>query len=349
MKRIGIGLVAVGLLAGAPGCAADSEDFDQLAESDVVGVTDIARLETVFKLTKDVQKNGKWARSDAELKAGGCYQEHLGPGAKEPQNWQFRRYTDGAAFFRKANTGAASGDKRPITCVDIDGRDADAVSLSGIVLDAALRYKMGAPQGIENGPGSYVAFDNGGVGVVDASNFCTRGLDGVSEKEAGSEPGYRAFYDELKKCTSAKKPNCEQVALNACIWWTTVDAQADTLDRPGWGNMRLQDLGSLDVSPQTASLAYKYSLMKGNQSNVFSLADDPVGLFESTAGNPEGPWSVVRYSRLDVHHVVSKGDEALYITPKSSDKKIAASAIVSCHRAIDATNHPTGKYTCKGL
>jgi len=345
MKRMGRGVVGVVLLFGAVGCAGEDESFGPADESDVVGVTDIGRLEAAFKLTKDVQKNGKWTRSDAALKAGGCYEQHLGPGAKEPQNWQFRRYTDGAAFFRKPNTGAASGDKRPIACVDIDDRDLGGVSLDGIVLDAALRYKMGAPIGSEGAAGhAYVSFEEGAVEIRDAAHFC--GLF-VSEGESGPEPGYQAYNDELKKCKAAKNADCETSAYNACVWWTTIDAQADTIDRPGWGNVHVVGVGSVPV--EVASLVYKYSLAKGNQSNVFSLGDDPVGVFESSGGNAEGAWSVSRYSRLDVHHVVSKGDEALYITPKSSDKKIAGSAVVSCHRTIDAANHPTGSYACKGL
>ena len=223
------------LLAAGSGCAANTEEsFDSLDESDIVGVTDLDKLEQALGLTKDVQVNGKWTRSDAQLKAGECYASRLGPGSKDPQNWQYRRYKTGAAFFRKLNTGPATGDKRPVACVDIespvDGMGATAID--GFMLDAAIRYKLGAFNGVEGAAGhKYVAFgEGGGVEVRDADHFCGLFMDGTS---TGPEPGYNAYNDELKKCSQQKGGDCETSAMNACKWWTTIDQQADTMDRPG--------------------------------------------------------------------------------------------------------------------
>lgn len=334
------------------GCAADSDAPEDMAsESEIVGVTDLARLETAWGLKKDAQVNGKWTRSDEKLKAGYCYKEKIGIFAKEAENWEFRRYTTGAAFFRKANTGPASGDKRPIACIDVDSSFDDyTMGIDGFVLDAALRYNLGRPSGTEGAAGhQYVSFGDGekAVEIRDADHFC-----GLFAGEPGPEPGLKAFDAELAKCKASGGEDCEMQASNACKWWTTIDAQSDKLDRPGWQNNYIVGLTGMEhFKPQHMMMTYKYALMKGNQSNIFSLGDDPVGKFVKldVSGTAESFWVAARYEHLDVHQVYKKGTEALYVTPKSSDKKMEASAIASCTRTVDTMGKGTTDFKCTGL
>jgi len=355
MKRIGIG-IGIGMMGtliamSITGCAADT-DATYAGESEIVGVTDLSRLESAWGLKKDSQINGAWQRSDEKLKAGYCYQEKIGAFAKEPQNWEFRRYTTGAAFFRKANTGAASGDKRPIACIDIDSSFSDyTMGIDGFMLDAALRYNLGKPFGSEGAAGHlYVSFGENGdkaVEIRDADHFC-----GLFAGNPGPEPGLKAFDAELAKCQSSGGADCEMVASNACKWWTTIDAQSDTLDRPAWQNNYVVGLTGVEhFTPQHMMMAYKYALMKGKQSDIFSIGDDPIGKFAKVdvSGTPESFWVAARYEHLDVHQVYKKGDEALYVTPKSSDKKIESSAIAACHRSVDTTGKATSDFKCTGL
>jgi hypothetical protein len=321
-------------------------------ESDIVGTTDLSTLEKSFGLTKDVQVNGKWARSEETLRAGECYSDYLGSGAKDPQNWQFRRYKTGAAFFRKANTGANTGDKRPIACLDLDGGDEGPYSLDGFALDAGIRYKLGKPAPFDlPDPNQYLTFSTLSVEVKDALHFCVTEVE-EGEGAGGLAPGYKAYGDAKKKCVAEKGADCTNAARNACVWWTTLDARADSMDRPSWRDFYVVTLdGEEKLSNVQMMLAYKYSLAKGKQSDLFSLGDDPVGAYVSVegSGNLASGATVAHFAHLDVHHVFAGGKEGVYVTPKSSDKSIAKSAVASCERTIDAKNVATGLFTCKGI
>src|SRR5690349_15997207 len=91
------------------------------SEADVVGVEDLAPLEAELGLVKDVKVNGVWTR---DVKRGDCWQRAQ---AAEPK-WEFRRYKNGAAFFDKKGTAPATGDSRPVLCLDLES-DIDSVSL----------------------------------------------------------------------------------------------------------------------------------------------------------------------------------------------------------------------------
>jgi len=350
MKSIQMSALAIAsLLAMVEGCAVEPGAEEASAESDIVGVTDLTKLESAFHLKKDAEVNGKWARSEETLKAGGCYTAKLGKGAKDPANWQFRRYTNGAAFFRKANSGANSGDKRPIACVDIEV-EGQSVMLDGFALDSALRFHVGAPLGYDDGPArTYLQFENGDLELRAAADVCAFEDENVFD---AVYPGLKAYNDEKATCLASGKGEkaCEASADNACKWWSTVDVKADLLERPSWnGNYILGIENRTELAPEVMMLAYRYALAKGTQSDIFSLGDDPVGGFKSTESRDVkayASWVVAHYEHLDVHRIIKGKDEGLYVTPKSSDAKVEASAIVACHREAYT---PFSKFTCKGL
>ena len=121
-------LLVLGLAASTVACSASpSTNETESNDSDITGVTDLTEMESALGLTKDYKKpDGQWSRGDDKLKAGECYQQLMnGPDAA---NYIFRRYSNGASFFKKLNAGAESGDERPVICVDVEfqkwnGRD----------------------------------------------------------------------------------------------------------------------------------------------------------------------------------------------------------------------------------
>src|SRR5690349_20385817 len=91
------------------GCASRTGDVSdpEGEESSVVGVTDFSAVESELELQKDSKDaQGKWRRDDASLKNGPCYTKFITNGEGK---YELRRYTKGAAFFKKAGIGGASG------------------------------------------------------------------------------------------------------------------------------------------------------------------------------------------------------------------------------------------------
>lgn len=369
MKKSCVGLVAVLGTFALVGCSQEANDAQTSGDNEVVGVTDLKELEQGLGLTVDTRTNGAWSRGDDKLTKGSCYQELKGPNAKEPQNYEFRRYSKGAAFFRKANTGAASGDKRPVTCVDVDierGQGpggTETISVDGFMLDAALRYKLGRPTGYDAGMSHlYFAFNEGAVQIQPPDTRCGLYADpsNAAAMAKSADPGLRAFGTTYAQCKGAGGADaaCGDKAMKACVTAGTLDCKAESLDRPSIGSAYIVEMTWRDLAPEQAMLAYKYAWKKAKDADLYSLSDDPVGRYLTSESYGDGPgmWHVARFEHLDVHHTtVNTGEpgqlgvEELFITPKSSDRKIQESAIVSCSRPLASDGAPTKPYSCKGL
>jgi len=146
-------------------------------------VMDLSELEQTLNLTKDSKDpNGNWYRGDDKLKAGPCYQK-LMAGA-DSASYELRRYGEGAAFFKKQGAGVASGSDRPILCLDVDAWYDDGTTkgvnqtleVSGIELDAVLRYRIGRPTGGDGAAGTFYSEYQYGD-VTTHGGYCPEGWD----------------------------------------------------------------------------------------------------------------------------------------------------------------------------
>lgn len=241
-------LVSCALLLGAVGCAATPASEPAAASDDALtGVMDLSEMESMLGLYKDEKdQNGAWYRSEEKLKSGPCYQKLIaGPSGAD---YQFRRYTTGAAFFKKAGAGFASGDDRPIFCVDVDtwyddGTQEgfyDTLSISDIEIDAVLRYRLGAPTGGDGAAGTfYDEFQYGDVTTHGA--YCP-------------ETGFDPLTPE---------------ALSSYCF--------GSISAPGISSAN----GGLQV------MVYQYAYEHALTSDRFSMAADPIGRFISMEGTWE--------------------------------------------------------------
>jgi hypothetical protein len=161
--------VSCALVFTAVGCAASSSESSAPSNDNAItGVTDLSEMEAALGLYGDTKDaHGAYERPEAKLVAGPCYAKLMkGPSAAE---YELRRYTSGAAFFKKAGAGVASGDERPVLCVDVDVDDAEGdgpqtIMVSDIEIDSVLRYRLGAPTGGDGAAGTfYDDFTNGAV------------------------------------------------------------------------------------------------------------------------------------------------------------------------------------------
>lgn len=369
-SRILFGALSLPILALAAGCSAASPEPGPVGggEDEVVGVTDLKELESLLGLQADKKVNGKWSRGDDKLTAGGCYAQKKGPGASEPESWEFRRYANGAAFFRKKDTGPASGDKRPVACVDIDLAEGpgagQTIALDGFGLDAAVRYKLGKPTGFDGGAGQmYFAFSEGALKIRSSDSYCDLYFSpgSVARETHSIDPGTVAHRDTYWSCVDkgGSEQDCHAASYKACMAAVERDFESESLDRPAYIGGYVTEMTWRDLRPEQAMLAYKYAWAKAHDADLFAMSDDPIGRFEGAESYGDGPglWHVARFERLDVHYITintgepgTTGEEELLITPKSSDKSIHGSAIVSCSRPLSAeTNQPVAGYTCKGL
>jgi len=144
------GLIKVARWTGAAlalaACSPQGET-EGVSADEVVGIEDFGAVEKSFGLERDVANEaGHYKRRDGVLEAGPCYKRTKG--GPDAATWKMRRYTRGAAFFRKLEADAGQ-DGRPIFCLDVDiSSDAGRTtqSFGRFELDTVLRYQLGKPQ-----------------------------------------------------------------------------------------------------------------------------------------------------------------------------------------------------------
>jgi hypothetical protein len=358
------------------GCAAPNETDEgaenepaEEAADEVIGVTDLTAMEAQLGLKKDRRDaQGRWGRGDSRLKGGDCYKQTV---ARSAAKWEFRRYANGAAFFRKLGTAPETNDFRPVTCVDVDVKEDGRTvtnALSGIVLDAVLRYKLGAGWRSDGAAGHlYLGFDRGAVEVADADRYCGFRFGGVDEP--ASDPALLTGQATMRSClASASEDTCYARGLAACKRAATEDIKLNTLSRPSNDGQYVYGIvaNGASIDARLAELAYRYAWKKAQKRDVFTEADDAVGTFVRLEQAPSIPvlgtpgFVVVppvvehaRFSKLDLHRVVlpqpgGTSLEQLYITPKGSDDALPTRAVVQCFRAV-VPNSPSADFACTGL
>lgn len=279
--------VSAAACAGAePGAGGDSGSSD----SDITGVTDLTEMEAALGLSKDFKNpDGSWYRGDDKLKAGACYKKLIG--GPDGASYIFRRYSTGASFFKKLNAGAASGDERPVVCVDVDVEQWDGsqsttytLGMNDFEVDSVIRYRLGRP-GMEDGAAGslYQQFDGGWMHYV--NQFC---YPNGAEKQF--EPLSPA---ELSRdCLSGAQ-------------------------FPGSGG---------EIDGAALLMVYQYAYNHSVPSNRFSSASDPVGRFIRVEGTYDSPEQIVHYENMDLHLThTSDTTQTFTLTAKGG-----AAALVSC-------------------
>lgn len=165
--RLALASLFVAGVTSLAGCSTETASSDVASggdEQDITGVTDLSELESAFGLSKDTKDaQGNWGRHKDILTNGPCYKRTVG--GPDGASYQFRRYSSGAAFFKKLGAGPQSGDERPVVCVDVDRWGIEGVStmeVDDFQVDSAIRYRLGAPTGGDGAAGSYYeGFANG--------------------------------------------------------------------------------------------------------------------------------------------------------------------------------------------
>lgn len=266
-----LGIVVLGLAGSTVACGA-SPSTDSAAgssDSDITGVTDLGEMESALGLWKDTKKpDGTWSRGDDKLKAGACYKQTVG--GADGASYQLRRYSNGASFFKKLGAGAASGDERPVVCVDVDvdrwygdQHEETTVALNDFEVDAVIRYRLGTPQGSDGAAGSMYETFNGGN--VHWSNVRCYG-DGPEWK-----------FDSLSPAELA----------HGCLSGASF---------PGSGN---------EIDGAALLTVYQFAYLKGTASNRFSADADVVGRFIKVRGDWQSPDQVIEFEKADLHIVRS--------------------------------------------
>lgn len=291
-RRIATTTLAALATAFAVGCAAENADETAATEGEVVGVTDLALLEQAFDL---VPASAQRPSSDAALRAGKCYGALVENGPGWPE-FEFRRYANGAAFFAKRGSGYNSGDKRPVLCVDLHQGAVATHAFGGVVLDAILRYDLGRMQG-------------GGENLTtgDAVWQFQRGvlhLKGLPEAERIAAAQKRPHELDLEKAPSVSG-SLEKI----------------TLKNVRVSNMYVEEpmMRDVELEGSTAFFTYRYAWRRAENTGVFTVARDAVGVFKGEAeifGDGPGYGSTFHFTRGDAfrggyYEMLEDGEGAL--------------------------------------
>jgi hypothetical protein len=306
-------------------CAGTTSPEEAVGDDDVVGIQDLTAVEKELRLVKDTKDAaGQRKRSEAQLEAGPCYKATKG--GANPGSYEFRRYVQGAAFFRKEGSAPGTGEDRPVVCLDLDGvRDAEGRLFTAKVgrfeLDAMVRYHLGRELRVGG------ADDSSHPEVAMSFNF-DRGIFRVAG--AGLRPG-----------------------------------ETDTLDTPVFRGRKLVELvvdpseeGGALVTAPLARLVYAFAWNSAKEADLFTLTDDPVGKFVTTNFEGAGEAKVTehaQYEHLDAYRITAlpraglPGSEKLFIAPKLAEGHLEDRAVVSCTRAIDRSGAALTRFECTGL
>ena len=260
-RRSGLGLVIfVSMALG--GCSAENaqatNDESSSSHDEVVGVTDLGKLESAVGLAPLAQ--GESANVGA-LEAGACYRALVQ--SRGYPTYQYRRYKNGAAFFAEKGSGYSSGDLRPVACVDLFQGESDLRSMSGVVLDAVLRYDLGKFKGTD------IAGTDGARGRF-FWNFERGHLfqENLTDDERFAAVKKRAHELELDEA-----PSISGRLLGISI----DDVKVSYHFSPN------VETKSVSISGPAVFLAYRYATRKADDTGVFTIDSDSVGIFNRTA------------------------------------------------------------------
>jgi len=330
-----LGLFALATLAG---CAAPSSDSDSdgagspsdtaTGTEDVVGITDLAILEKSLGLKLATAQRPGDANA---LRGGSCYRALISEGPGYP-TYEFRRYENGAAFWAKKGSGPNSGDRRPVLCVDVHTPDfgGGAVSLSGVALDAALRYDLGKVTGQDSGmQKTYFSFERGGLLF---SNYDVEDKERVASVQ--KRPHELPFHQASTIGGRLMTVNINDV---------TVDVMFDGVSKK-----------TVSLSGDVAYFIYRHAWRKAEDTGRFTVSEDAIGTFKKKAAMMgDGPGYAetyefargkVSFSRMGEQD--NSTTESISFAPLASPQDRVPPA--ECTRSIPENAAPPF-YSCTGL
>lgn len=322
-KIIGLGLVtALTALAGCAAPTAEASPGDEATGSDdVVGITDLQTLERNFGLKLATAQN---RGSDEALKSGACYGALIANGTGYPE-FEFRRYVNGAAFWAKKGSGFNSGDERPVLCLDLHGPD-HGVSLSGVALDAAIRYDLGKFKGSDAGMQKvHYEFERG---AIHFSNY------DVTDRER-AESVQRRPHEQPFEHASTIAGRLSSITING----VTADIMFDGVSTR-----------DVEINADTAYFVYRYAWRKSEDTGRFTIAGDAVGSFSKNVRMVgDGPgyaetWSFARgeivYSKFGDYSDENAGRTIEEISFRAANAPEGTVPAAECSRT---TPDPTGE------
>jgi hypothetical protein len=185
-----------------------------------------------------------------------------------PSNWNLRRYTNGAAFFLVAPNGSPLN---PLVCVDFDVASGDGtrtVGLSGLSLDIAQRYPLGSFTRAEpvNDPITHEYQQNF---VFSKAALSLAVLPPrIPHDFAPTEPSYEMdFRGDIVAFDASFVPE-----------------------------------GAHEALPHVANMVYQFAKSTGST----SMANDPIGYFQSAQALPHGTdlaaWYSVQFEKAFVDY-----------------------------------------------
>ena len=325
IRNVVLGLSASALVACGGG--ADASDGSEATADAIVGVTDLASLESTLGLVLDTT-----TPSGTPFK-GACYDalktDATAANDKGSPRWEFRRYAGGStAWFAVKGSGLDSADHRPVVCLDIQTPTMRA-SLSGVVLDAVLRYGLGRLRSTVNGT---LVFDSGTVKF----------------RACGVATSYVA------RATPLGVPVNLAPSIGGCLDEIELDGVSITsVYSPGGPTT-----GTLSIEGATAYAVYRYAYASSRGTQRFSVASDAVGKFLHKAdsfGDGPSSGSTWHFSRADAADASSWGvatgasDSSTYESIQLTAPGAAPSnAFASCSRDVpDGQTAPD--YQCSGM
>lgn len=319
IRNLALGLSASALVACGGG--ADASDSSEATADAIVGVTDLKNLESTLGLVLDTTTPSGTPFN------GACYNA-LKTGATAA-NYEPRRYAGGStAWFAVKGSGLDAGDQRPVVCLDIQTPTMHT-SLSGVVLDAVLRYGLGRLRSTVNGT---LVFDAGTV------KFRPCGVATSS----------------VARATPIGVPVNLAPSIGGCLDAIELEGVSITsVYSPGGPTT-----GTLSIEGATAYAVYRYAYASSRRTQNFSVASDAVGKFLHKAESfGDGPSSgnSWHFSRADAHYASSWGiatgakdsstDETIQLTAPGA---APSSAFASCSRNIP-DGHDAPDFQCRGL
>lgn len=221
-------LVVIGSsLVAAAGCspAADKEIAESEADVSLVSIDDIAA-----QLGLTVH-----AAAWNEKNRGGCYDRFSADPTKQ---LAFRRYENGAVYWRKVGSGTQS-----LRCIDITTPQNEKLSFDGMVLEVVFQLGLRAPQYFDHamgGAGGLVfagetiggkVVGKGDIAFHDPDHTCdlvtfdgSNRDEGVALDDSAEYRGIAAGQDAMARCardTHAANPQqrdeiCQPRAMKAC-------------------------------------------------------------------------------------------------------------------------------------
>lgn len=325
MSKLSLGLAVV-LVSCLAGCAAEPAKDAASSSEDVVGVTDLGELEAAVGL--EPGDGG----TDEMLHAGACYRALVARSSEV--EYEFRRYGNGASYFAKEGSGVNSGAHRPVVCVDrFEGR-LPAHSLSGVVLDAILRYDLGRLQRIET-----LGTDGGRARSLWSFERGTMMKEALTEEESQDTVRRRPFELDVSRAPSVSgrllSLNVSEVALSNHY---TPDVK----------------VGTLRIGGPAAFVAYRYAHRKGEDTGVFTM-DDDVGRFQKKAkqfGDAGMRANVLELGRgqlTDGSDTSTTGTRDERITFRATGASNTQAPLAECTRVVDLDGGVFPEFKCTGI